>query len=355
MAGLALAALVSWRWSVARGEYAAAVARAAEAGDPALGLDSVGGGPGLAYPAVMLVGFGAAMLGLTMLAPAIVGLAGRLAGRLRLTGRLAVRDAARHRHRTGPAVGAVMVAVAGSVAVAFAVASYDQRDRDAYQPSLPAGWASAYLAGGLDPDQAELRDTARAAAVELPGGTLVEVASVYPRSRPPWERYVQWEPARAGDCAGLGGGQVGVGVPTARLIAGARADEAAAALAAGRAVVTEPCLVDNGTATLRIASGIGVRPPRRARPGPRHRPTSWSGCRRRCCRGSAATPCPRGCWTPPRPAGPGWSSCGGPAGDHHQPMPTAEEEDQARAALGPDGSLQVERGYGSPYLPGSSP
>ena len=33
-------------------------------------------------------------------------------------------------------------------------------------------------------------------------------------------------------------------------------------------------------------------------------------------------------------------------------MPTEDEEDRARAALGPDGGLQVERGYDSPYLAG---
>ena len=152
VAGFALAGLMSARWGDAR------TAQAAE-------TEPTTPGPGLAYPMAMVAGFAVAMLGLTVLAPSLVGLAGRLAARLPLTGRLAVRDAARHRHRTGPAVGAVMVAVAGSVAVAFAVASNDRHDRDRYEPRLPTGWVTVWSFSGSP--GANLA-AGRTAAAELP-------------------------------------------------------------------------------------------------------------------------------------------------------------------------------------------
>lgn len=338
VAGLVLAALVSWRWSVAR-------ARAYEGPEP-------GSDPGLVYPAAMLLGFGAAMLGLTMLAPSIVGLAGRLAGRLGLTGRLAVRDAARHRHRTGPAVGAVMVAVAGSVAVAFAVASYDQRDREAYRPSLPTGWASVYVTGG-GPGGAEVDQAAaaRAAAVELPGGTVVAIGNAQPRPRPPWEGYVQWQPPADSVCTKLTG-SVAMGVPAARLITGARGDEAAAALAAGRTVVTDPCLVRDGTATLLITSGVGTPSPEDGKTGPAPPADRLVRVPATVLPGVGGDALPSGVVDDATARRVGLVELPGQLVITTSRVPTEDEEDRARAALGPLGGLQVERGYGSPYLPG---
>ncbi len=330
--GLVLAGLVSWRWAEVRR----------------------GGGNSLLYPFGLLAGFGLTMVALTVLAPSLVGLAGRLGGRLSLTGRLALRDAARHRHRTGPAVGAVMVAVAGSVAVAFAVASYDQRDRDAYLPSLPTGWATVYLdtdyagnpGSGSEADQLA---AIRSAATELPTTELVAIpiarlpaaAGAYPGSV-----YATTDPAGCVSADGrttFGEAGLAVGTPAGRLIAG---DGAAAALAAGQVVVTDRCLIRGGSVQLHI-TGSTADP--------------------------AATPAERtvrvpAVLMPSATAGDGLPPAvmseattrrigAVPAGNRvvlrTSRTPTAAEEDRARTALGPlSGSLRIERGYGAPYLPG---
>ncbi|NHC12780.1 hypothetical protein [Motilibacter deserti] len=100
-----------------------------------------------AYLVAALIAGGAvlAILGLVVLSPTVVGLAGRLATALPLSPRLAVRDAARHRARTAPAVAAVLVAVSGSVALSFVVQSFDDHDRRQYVPSLPDRFASVGL------------------------------------------------------------------------------------------------------------------------------------------------------------------------------------------------------------------
>jgi putative ABC transport system permease protein len=302
-----------------------------------------GAGNSIGYPFGMLVGFGVTMIALTVLAPSLVGLAGRLGGRLSLTGRLALRDAARHRHRTGPAVGAVMVAVAGSVAVAFAVASYDQRDRESYQPMLPAGWAQVFLTVGEGtvgygtPD--EQRAAVRTAAAELPGGTVVPVATA--GAARDASTYPSWKTADPNRCVAAGSG-IGVGAPVAGLIAGGRGAEAAAALAAGKAVVTDPCLVAaDGTATVQLTDG------------------NTSQARKSVTMPAVLLPALPGYTLPRGAIGEAAAAKAGFGTDSTlivvttDRVPTGAEEDRARTLLGPLGSsLQVERGYGAPYLPG---
>ena len=322
VAGLAVAGVVAQWWAHARRD----------------------GTTSLAYPVGLVLGFGLTMVALTVLAPSLVGVAGRLAGQLRLTGRLALRDAARHRHRTGPAVGAVMVAVAGSVAVAFAVASYDQRDRDRYEPSLPLGWASV-LVSTPDAGFGRVADqvaAVRSAASELPAGAAVPLESAQPPVGADGSTgFAQALPA--GDCP-VYSGTLGVGEPTARFVAGPLAADAAAALAAGKAVVTDPCLVSGGAVRVDVQ-----------RPGP-----------------ASADPSEQLADVPAVVLQrPGWSGLPatvlpvaaarrlGLLPQTYQVvlptsrMPTAGEEDRFRTALGPLGTmLQVERGYGAPYLPG---
>jgi putative ABC transport system permease protein len=321
--GLALAGLVAWRW--------AAVRRTGDSG-------------GLVYPLGLLAGFGLTMVSLTVLAPTLVGLAGRLGGRLPLTGRLALRDAARHRHRTGPAVGAVMVAVAGAVAVAFAVAATDQKDREAYQPAMPFGWAMVGLAGDtatrpLDDQLAAVR----AAAVELPtAGTVPLRTAIVPAAGGREAGYVGWvsDPG----CSPLGG-QIAVGSDAAALIGG---PVGAGPPPAGTALVGDPCLIrPDGTVRLDLYPGFDPA-----------RPDTQPAGRR------VSVPAVRA-----RAAG-GWSMPAVVLDDRTARdlglttqvtqvvlrttrAPTAAEEDRARAALGDArASLDVERGYGAPYLPG---
>lgn len=321
--GLVLAGVVAGAWAAAR---------------------RTGTGNGLAYPLGMLAGFGLTMVALTVLAPSLVGLAGRFGGRLSLTGRLAVRDAARHRHRTGPAVGAVMVAVAGSVAVAFAVASFDERDRERYTPTLPAGWASVYLQTGSGVPgygtEAEQLAAVRSAAAELPGAEMVPVRTASAAENP-WPELVPVDPAA---CRPYGRG-LGIGAPVARLVAGGRAEEAAAALAAGRAMVTDPCFVTaDGTATVQLIrydnQGTGTVTRSLAVP-------------------VLVLPSPGGDLLPaavlpePTAARLGVGSEASTVVLRTSRTPTEAEEDRARTVLGPLGdSLRVERGYGAPYLPG---
>jgi putative ABC transport system permease protein len=329
VAGLVLAGLVAWRWATAR-----------RGGDPG----------GLVYPVGMLVGFGLTMVAMTVLAPSLVGLAGRLAGRLPLTGRLALRDAARHRHRTGPAVGAVMVAVAGAVAVAFAVAAVDRSDRDAYTPELPYGWASAYVTGDPATSSDDPRFTAiRAAAAYLPVAEVVPVAMA---SVPPAggrdAGYASWTNDRTGDGCSSSFGSAAIGPAAARLVTGSRAGEAEAALARGRAVLTDPCLLrPDGTAVLQVQAGYdpdqpNVQPPSREVTVPAVLLPGVGG----------AT-LPGGVLPAAVATRLGLAPSIGQVVLATTRAPTDAEEDRTRAALGDLASvLQVERGYGAPYLPG---
>jgi putative ABC transport system permease protein len=87
-------------------------------------------------------------LGFVVCAPAVVGLAGRLARFVPLAPRLALRDAARHRGRSGPAVAAVMAAIAGSIAVSTYFVSTVHRDRESYIPQARIGQALLQLPPG---------------------------------------------------------------------------------------------------------------------------------------------------------------------------------------------------------------
>ncbi len=228
LAGLAVAVVA------ARGWHAAAVTAAQRQTVP----DTV------PYALAMTVGFGLAIAGLALAAPALVGLVGRVAGRLPLSGRLAVRDAARHRHRTGPAVAAAMVAVTGSVAVLFAVASYDRHDRAQYRPAAPIGAVSMYTTGNTS--EADLLAGAQAAAAELPGGRVLPVrwSSVGPAGDQ-LSIDVGDQPRGPG-CSPVNAAAVGAGTDLAVVLAGPRADAVRAALASGKAVAFSNCVLDHG-------------------------------------------------------------------------------------------------------------
>jgi putative ABC transport system permease protein len=283
------------------------------------------------YALAMTAGFGLAIGGLAVAAPALVGLVGRVAGRLPLSGRLAVRDAARHRHRTGPAVAATMVAVTGSVAVLFAVASYDRHDRAQYRPSAPLGAVSLYAVGGT-PD-ADLLAGAQAAAVELPGARVVPVrwSSAGPADDDQLSIDIGDEPPGPG-CAVVNLAAVGTGADLASVLAGPRAGTARAALASGRAVVFGNCLLDGGQ--LRLSRGVdrwrsipavqfADKIPYPGLPSVVLPDSLVAQAKIRTTISSVLI-------TTSRP-------------------PTGAEEDRARGVLGDGVNLTVERGYGAPY------
>ncbi len=207
-----------------------------------------------------------ALVGLVLLAPALIGAVARGGARLPLSARLAVRDAERHRHRTGPATSAIVVAVTGSVVLAFFLAGSFRADELRYPPQLPQRTLS--VMPGDSPSSAMLR-AADLAAAKLPGARQHRV--LVPLGRLPAGRkllpgqsdrdvrglYADQQP---GPCpSGTGREDCGVFVQvgrngsvaipgdeaTARLLAGSGYDAAARdALAGGKALVFGEGMLD---------------------------------------------------------------------------------------------------------------
>jgi putative ABC transport system permease protein len=156
-----------------------------------------------------------------------------------------------------------------------------------------------------------------------------------------------------GDCV-TGPGQqtvsqgVTVGTPAARLVAGSRADEAAAALAAGRAVVTAPCLIRDGEIRLQISGPTSAGDPNAA---PDERTVSVPAVL--VAQDLTGDDLPQVVLGEAAARKLGAVSAVSQVVLRTSRTPTAAEEDRARTALGPLGqTLQIERGYGAPYLPG---
>ena len=121
--------------------------------------------PSPTLPVTLIVGGATlALVGLVLLAPALIGWIARAGGHLPLSARLAVRDAERHRHRTGPATSAIVVAVTGSVVLAFLLAGAFRADELRSPPQLPPRTLS--ILGGDSTTQ--LRRAAELAAAQLP-------------------------------------------------------------------------------------------------------------------------------------------------------------------------------------------
>ena len=204
-----------------------------------------------------------ALVGVVLLAPALIGAIARAGGRLPLSARLAVRDAERHRHRTGPATSAIVVVVTGAVVLAFSLAGAFHADELRHPPQLPSQTLSVMRGDG---SRAEMLEGARLAAARLPGGRRHVVSVVLgppspaaertPRQPQSDERRVYAEPqpqcrsGRGRDCTYVEGGRDGsVAIArddaTTRLLAGSGFDAAArAALAAGEALVFVPQMLD---------------------------------------------------------------------------------------------------------------
>lgn len=264
-AGVAVSALDAWRWQAARRGFQ----RASE------GVVSYGAVPSpppdLLYVAGLLLGAALLMAGLTGSTAAVVTRLGRLAGRLPLSARLALRDAGRHRHRTAPAVAAVMAALAGTVGALFVVSATDLRDRARYQPSAPAG---AVLVALNDPAVPRAGAVLRRVRAKLPPARTVAVRFADqppPAGRsgagtppgmpaPPPEPVFAVVPDGVECGAGCGSGTVGVGgAALVRVVTGRDDPRVPAALAAGKAVVTQPALVSRGR--VRLLGGGGEPTP----------------------------------------------------------------------------------------------
>ncbi|MCC9309678.1 FtsX-like permease family protein [Kitasatospora sp. RB6PN24] len=263
----------------------------------ALGVLMVGGGTAMALlgptaldrghsSIAVLGGSVIAELGMVACTPTLVGLFGRLGRVLPLAPRLALRDSVRHRGRTAPAVAAVMAAVAGSVAVGVYAASNDAEQRAAYVPSAPDKAVTLFLtdSGHGQGTAAAQRTAVERAMPDLgPGATVLALrygdcgtggrcgdvtAEPPPAARCPADDlsaknqpvpmglYQDPRCQRTGP-AGLGSvvsGDPGVlhnlfGLP------GQAAEQAAAA---GKAVVFEPSMLQDGKAIVRLQEPFGL-------------------------------------------------------------------------------------------------
>lgn len=127
---------------------------------------------------VSLVIAGAAfgVVGLVLIAPALIGQIARAGGQLPLSARLAVRDAERHRHRTGPATGAIVIAVTGSVVLAFLLAGVIRAEQLRNAPSFPA---RTFAVARGDGSVATMAHAAELAAAQLPGARRYTLAAAH--------------------------------------------------------------------------------------------------------------------------------------------------------------------------------
>jgi len=105
---------------------------------------------------VMFAGILVAELGLITCTPALLGLVGRLARFLPLAGRLALRDANRNRASTAPAIAAVMACVVAGITVSVMVASEHGKSKYQYVPIAASGDARV-LVGANDAAGGEAR------------------------------------------------------------------------------------------------------------------------------------------------------------------------------------------------------
>ncbi|QYC42143.1 FtsX-like permease family protein [Nonomuraea coxensis DSM 45129] len=194
------------------------------------------------------------MIGLVVLTPWLVRFTGRVATRLRPPLRVAVRDAVRHRSRTASAVAAVMAVTATAVAMGIGAQSAYMDQRDAYTSARPAGMLAIW--GGTMSDATWSRLRAEAAR-QLPGVPLVAGYQVQDAKGHRYAlRYtVRWNGKRARRTVAVGDRAL------LRLLQGRDDPAAAAALAAGKAVVFDPAAVRDGKLALRAGSTSG--PPRK--------------------------------------------------------------------------------------------
>lgn len=204
--------------------------------------------------ALTVVGIGAAEIGLVLTSGAVVALLARSARRAPLGTRFALRDAARQRGRTAPAVAATLAAVAAVTTLFVFQAAAAQADAVAFRQNAPLG--ATYVTLGTEPDTpASASAVTQAVRSALP---VARTAVRYGAQSPGDDEAVTSvgaslpEQCRGGACSGAilqvwfaGPGDEAVLAPDATT---------RAALAAGRAVVSEPDLLrPDGTVPLTVS------------------------------------------------------------------------------------------------------
>ena len=226
-----------------------------------------------------------AVVGVVLVTPAVLVAVGRLAGRLPLWARLAARDSARNRSAATPAVAAIIAVVAACTAGLIYGSSIVAHDRLTYLPSMPTGDGIAFLSSqpGVPVDATDAVNAVRAqlapaSVVELDGPTQNRQALALPPPTPGCPApQIQFQSGEG--TTGSGGfGLIGGGLPLCpdlgnplnssgpeylvdngdsigALLAGPAGRAAAAALAAGKAVVFDPTLVKNGHVNVALGPG----------------------------------------------------------------------------------------------------
>jgi putative ABC transport system permease protein len=207
-----------------------------------------------------------AVMGLVLLAPAIIGGLARLGRRLPLSARLAVRDAERQRHRTGPATGAITVAVAFAVLTASLIAMVFHADDIAVVPQLPDHVLAVASDAGLP--AGSLIAAGDAAASQLPGARRYVVRQTLPGAGGTHllahDGDCTPERAQLERCRWIRGDNrlavTDAASDAAAVTAGGELDGAArAALAAGQVVVFHADMLDRAGNVL-VQSGVRQRP-----------------------------------------------------------------------------------------------
>lgn len=157
-------------------------------------------------PIISLIGLASAVVGVLLLAPALIVAIGRTATRFPLPGRIAGRDLGRHQSRSTAALAATAIALGIPVAIAVLTGSGDARSSEDI-PDLPPGIAIAWMpdAEGLDVIPAELDPTDARAAIGriqsiLPDAAVAPIEVAVDREGP-LELDVMFD--RAGTTAGI--------------------------------------------------------------------------------------------------------------------------------------------------------
>ncbi|SEG94040.1 putative ABC transport system permease protein [Nonomuraea solani] len=230
------------------------------AGRPLLGIVLVPAGVGLtlwvSYRSELAVVAASTvtLFGLIALTPWLVGRTGRLAARLPLPARLSVRDGARHRARTASAVAAVMAATMAAVTMGLGYNSeYAERMR-VHRNDAPEGTLTVRATDIDDRSWSALR-----AAVEerLPGVSLsAGQETIGDDGRSLVAAVDTYDGTCSGRrCSAEDAFYFDVPIGDARLLAlfQRRQDpQAAAALAAGKAVVFDPRLIRDGKISVTV-------------------------------------------------------------------------------------------------------
>ena len=200
-----------------------------------------------------LAGVLLAMAGIVLVMPAMVTAVGRLGDRLPLSGRLAVRDAARHPHRTVAAGAAIMATVSASVVTAFVFTAQTASETRTLPPNTAIATIDVVTAidAGKESQRQQLEQATTNVTTAVPGAVVVPIAYV---TSHPGDVYGPTMVATSTGRPGCPSDRVTVGVATPQLIelATGHAPDAGvrAALAEGKAVSYDECVVEDGTVVL---------------------------------------------------------------------------------------------------------